>query len=93
MTKRSHVQTIKRWDYIEAMKITFAVSRGFLIYLVYFESLIDSSILMGKGLQYPKSQCIKANKVNKKKIMSTSIIETFLQFIKYIVLIIYLLIG
>ena len=37
MTKRSHVQTIKRWDYIEAMKITFAVSRGFLIYLVYFE--------------------------------------------------------
>ena len=67
MTKRSHVQTIKRWDYIEAIKITFAVSRGFLIYLVYFESLIDFSILMGKGLQYPKSQCIKANKANKKK--------------------------
>ena len=46
--------------------MTFAVRRGFLIYLVSFESLIDFSILMGKGLQYPKSQCIKANKVNKK---------------------------
>ena len=36
MTERSHIQTIKRWDCFEAMKITFAVSRGFLIYL-YFE--------------------------------------------------------
>ena len=92
MTKRSHVQTIKRWDYIEAIKMTFAVRRGFLIYLVSFESLIDFSILMGKGLQYPKSQCIKANKENN-FFLPTFIIDTFLQFIKYIVLIIYLLIG
>ena len=48
MTKRSHVQTIKRWDYIEAIKITFAVSRGFLIYLVYFESLSHNASKLTK---------------------------------------------
>ena len=76
------------------MKITFAVSRGFLGYL-YFEWLIDFSTFMGKGLQYPKKKCIKANKVNekKKKFANINNRHTFLQFIKYIVLITCLLVG
>ena len=94
MTERSHIQTIKRWGYIEAMKITFTVSRGFLVYL-YFEWLIDFSIFMGKGRQYPKSKCIKANKVNnnKKNCANINNRHTFVEVIKYIVQIICPLIG
>ena len=92
MTERSHIQKIKRWDWGDEDNFR---GQSWVSYIyLRFEWLIDFSIFMGKGPQYPKSQCIKANKVNKKNYANIDNRLTFLQFIEYIVLIIrYLLIG